>query len=130
MIDIKIEPQNGQWDLERANVYFLQQIAKSLDSIVRQNIKDKETYDLLEKERSERENIEASLFLMIYKNEIVSMFEGKNSMPISDFYRQLTHFRMKILNYLSRDSFMEAICKTDYLQVEKVGSGFKVVLVG
>jgi hypothetical protein len=129
MVDFNLIPKDGQWSEERARTYFLQQIAKSLETITKQNKESERIHELLCKERSEHEIIRAALSLMVYKDEIKGIFEGKESLRLSDFRNTMIFKKERYLEYISRDSLIGAIAKTDYLDYEKTGNGFRVKLI-
>jgi hypothetical protein len=129
MVELNLIPKDNQWSAERAQTYFLQQIAKSLDTITRQNKDNDRTYELLCKERSEHEITRAALSLMVYKDEIQNIFEGKESLRLSDFRNTIISKKERYLEYISRDSLIKAIAKTNYLDYEKTGNGFRVKLI-
>lgn len=128
MIDIKLIPNDGKWSESRAQAYYIQQMAKYLETIVRQNDHDRRTYELLESERNSHKITQTALQLMLYKNEIVCMVEG-NSIRLSDFRSKLIHNKLKFIECVSRESLIEAIRRTDYLDYEKSGTGFLVKIV-
>lgn len=128
MIEFNFAPEKGkQWTLEGAKAYCIQQIAKSLESIEEQNRDVERAYDLLQEERERHEITKTALELMLYRSDVKNMFSDKKFIQLSDFVHQLQG--KHIIRWISREALRKSIGDTDYLEVEKAGSGFRVRLI-
>ena len=127
---LNFEPKNGEnWSIEHAKGYYLQQIALQLEQSNKLLNELKKDLNYWRKANDQVDEIIYSLntaiSLLTHKQEIIEFFEGAESMRLSEFRNKL----LDISIYCGGNNLLEAIKVTDYLEVKKAGSGFRVWLI-
>ncbi len=103
--------------------YFTEQMAHLMQ-------RQSETLDVFRKigweqymrEAERRKTTELALELMLHKDEVLRVFNGRSRISLSQF--QVALYRRLHSVYL--DTLREAIPLTDYLVLEAAGNGFRV----
>lgn len=129
MINIKFEPDKDGWPISRAQAYYTQQIAFQLEKIGRslEEINNREHWrnKRLDEEIFERQSSQLALSLISHREQIKAIFSDY-TITLSDFTKELQKMR-HIMEWCYRGRVIrEGIRKTDYLELEKSGNGYRV----
>jgi hypothetical protein len=126
MIKLNFEPPEGEkWNIEFAKAYYLQQIALQLEELNNTMKEQNFWQELHSRDTDEIGVMRMALELMTSKQEIIGLFEEKESMALSDFARKVSALKI----WGDRDTFGEAIKMTDFLDLRVAGNGFRVWLI-
>jgi hypothetical protein len=128
MLELNFAPEEGKrWTMEEAQGYYIQQIAKGIEDMNRQNRKLERALDLLQIETEKHGITKTALELMLNRSDVKSIFGNAEVLRLSDLIEKLKDKR--IIGWISREELRKAIGETDYLETEKAGRGFMVRLI-